>query len=619
MELSTTTSKMSFHNTIKVSSANVQGIRDMNKRIDVITYLLKDANIICLQDTHLTKLDTHCLRTNFPNCEIFIEGNRTNARGVLILLKKNFEYKIKYSMSDNTGNLLLLDLDLGEISLRLINIYAPNTDNPSFFKKVSNFVEESSETYSLLCGDLNLVLDPKLDSYNYVSINNPKAREVLLQNMDKYNLTDIFRQLHSKVKRYTWRRKNPIKQARLDYAIGTNSLMDIIQSCKILPGYRSDHSRLELDLLLNSFTKGKGIWRLNCSLLRDPEYLKCVKNCISEVRQQYAIPVYQFDNLDKIEDKDIQFTISDTMFLEMLLLNIRGNSIRFSSRAKRQQNDQEKELQEEIANLESREDEENFGLINTKKEKFQEIRDSKLQGFMIRSRVQDILLNEKPTKFFCNLEKAKYIDKTIKKVTLQNGKIINNQRDNLNQVKCFYAGLFSCKNIDEDNLNDFKNTLPNSKKLSPEESIGMSGPLTITELSNVLKSKKNNKTPGLDGFPAEFYKIFWKELQTFILRALNESYQKGILPPSFRQTVISCLPKGNKPRDDLKNWRPISLTSVLYNMVTSAIASRLKKVLPDLISNCQTGFIKGRFIGESTRLVYDIMNYTEKNPKKQGY
>ena len=70
----------------------------------------------------------------------------------------------------------------------------------------------------------------------------------------------------------------------------------------------------------------------------------------------------------------------------------------------------------------------------------------------------------KITKFFCNLEKAKYIDKTIKKVTLQNGKIINNQRDILNQVKCFYADLFSCKNIDEDNLNDFKNTLPNSKQ-----------------------------------------------------------------------------------------------------------------------------------------------------------
>ena len=97
--------------------------------------------------------------------------------------------------------------------------------------------------------------------------------------------------------------------------------------------------------------------------------------------------------------------------------------------------------------------------------------------------------------------------------------------------------------------------------------------------------------------------MFWKDLQIFILRAFNESYQEGTLRPSLRQTVISCLPKGNKPRDDLKNWRSISLTSVLYKMVTSVIATRLKKVLPELISDCQTGFLKGRFIGESTRLV----------------
>ena len=50
-------------------------------------------------------------------------------------------------------------------------------------------------------------------------------------------------------------------------------------------------------------------------------------------------------------------------------------------------------------------------------------------------------------------------------------------------------------------------------------------------------------------------------------------------------------------------------------MVTSVIANRFKKVLPELISDYQTGFIKGRFIGENTRLVYDIMNYTEKKQK----
>ena len=163
---------------------------------------------------------------------------------------------------------------------------------------------------------------------------------------------------------------------------------------------------------------------------------------------------------------------------------------------------------------------------------------------MIRSRVQNLILNEKPTKFFCNLEKVKYIDKTIKKITMKNGEIVNTQKDILNQVKQFYADLFSCKDINEDNTIDLDNLLSNSKKLSPEESNSLNGPLTITELSNVLKTMKHNKTPGLDGFPVEFYKMFWKDLQIFTLRAFNESYQEGTLPLSLRQTVISCLPKG---------------------------------------------------------------------------
>ena len=123
----------------------------------------------------------------------------------------------------------------------------------------------------------------------------------------------------------------------------------------------------ELDLVLNSFTKGKGIWRLNCSLLKDPDYLNCVKNCITEVKKQYAIPIYRLDNIDKIENKEIKFTISDKMFLEMLLLNIRGNTIKFSSRVKKLHDEQEKKLYEEIENLENQEKEDNLELKKNSK------------------------------------------------------------------------------------------------------------------------------------------------------------------------------------------------------------------------------------------------------------
>ena len=49
-------------------------------------------------------------------------------------------------------------------------MYVPNNDNPQFFDKVRKYVEDSSETYTIVCGDLNLVLDPKSDSNNYMSV-----------------------------------------------------------------------------------------------------------------------------------------------------------------------------------------------------------------------------------------------------------------------------------------------------------------------------------------------------------------------------------------------------------------------------------------------------------------
>ena len=48
-------------------------------------------------------------------------------------------------------------------------------------------------------------------------------------------------------------------------------------------------------------------------------------------------------------------------------------------------------------------------------------------------------------------------------------------------------------------------------------------------------------------------------------------------------------------------------------MASASIAARLKTVLNKLISTSQTGFIEGRFIGESTRLIYDIMQFTEQH------
>ena len=162
--------------------------------------------------------------------------------------------------------------------------------------------------------------------------------------METNNLVDAFRYFHPDIKRYTWRRWNPIKQAHLDYFIihVSENLTHLIQSCKIRPSYRSDHSAIELEIILDKFEKGKGIWRLNCSLLKDSEYLEKINNLIDEVKKEYAIPVYNLQNFYNLDDTELQFTVSNNTFLEMLFLRIRGETIKYASAKKHRENVEEK-------------------------------------------------------------------------------------------------------------------------------------------------------------------------------------------------------------------------------------------------------------------------------------
>ena len=72
--------------------------------------------------------------------------------------------------------------------------------------------------------------------------------------------------------------------------------------------------------------------------------------------------------------------------------------------------------------------------------------------------------------------------------------------------------------------------------------------------------------------------------------------------------IITCIPKGDKIRNTVKNWRPITLLNSVYKFYSSIIAERIKKILPKLIHPDQKGFVNNRFIGENTRLMYDIIN-----------
>ena len=80
--------------------------------------------------------------------------------------------------------------------------------------------------------------------------------------------------------------------------------------------------------------------------------------------------------------------------------------------------------------------------------------------------------------------------------------------------------------------------------------------------------------------------------------------------------IITCIPKGDKCRNELKNWRPITLLNSTYKFYSAILADRIKLTLNKLIHSDQKGFITGRFIGENIRQTYDMINYCKENKLK---
>ena len=138
--------------------------------------------------------------------------------------------------------------------------------------------------------------------------------------------------------------------------------------------------------------------------------------------------------------------------------------------------------------------------------------------------------------------------------------------------------------------------------------------ITKQEILETLKKLKNNKSPGTDGFTAEFFKFFWADIGTLVLNSFKYSLKSGQLSPTQTQGIISNLPKGNKPREYLKkNWRPISLLNITYKLLSSVLANRVKPILSKIIHENQKGFLAGRYTGENSRLLYDIIHYCNEN------
>jgi exonuclease III len=578
----------------------VKGLASKEKRLKVFEFLKQQKFTICfLQELHCTEQDKEIWQKQWKG-NIYLSGSQSNSKGIGIFINENLNFKVNEYKEILVGRIQMLSIDISGNEYILINIYGPNSEDTDFFNTIDQILSANDNKAIILGGDFNVVIDynfDKLNGKNNTNITNSKNVNDIMANND---LHDIWRIQHRHERCYTWHsnHKPPIF-CRLDYFLVTQNLVNSIINTKISTGYRSDHSIVYFNLKTETLQRGPGYFKLNNSILLHDEYQEKIRKNI-------------LDTVDFNQDTNPR------ILWELIKGSIRDTSIKYSVKHKRLKNTEETNTKHIIEQLETKlqQDPYNENVYNElqrEREKLNSIYDERFKGILLRAKADWIEGAEKNSKYFASLEKKRAEEKIIKTISCNNQELTN-QAEILKYVAKFFTSLYD-KQEQSDNFEEFF-TVESADKLTHEQQTLCEGPLNENECRLSLKDMQNMKSPGSDGLTVEFYKIFWNDIKTYLVNALNYSYETGELSELQKQSVISLIPKKDKNLAEINNWRPISLLNVDYKIATKSIANRIKKVIPDIINTDQTGFIKGRYIGENVRTINDVIEKVNKANEK---
>ena len=122
----------------------------------------------------------------------------------------------------------------------------------------------------------------------------------------------------------------------------------------------------------------------------------------------------------------------------------------------------------------------------------------------------------------------------------------------------------------------------------------------------------------MDGFTIEFYKAFGNEIKNCLFVSIVFSFNICKLTDPQYQGVITLIQKPDKDHLLACNYRPITLSNCDYKIISKVISNRLKHLFHCFVSNDPNGFIKGRYVGNKTRLMFDFIDYADCHDKQSA-
>ena len=225
-----------------------------------------------------------------------------------------------------------------------------------------------------------------------------------------------------------------------------------------------------------------------------------------------------------------------------------------------------------------------------------------LEGVKTRSRAQWLEEGEKP-------ECERIEHNSLTSILNSDGNEVFSRDEIEHAHVLFYTKLFSSEPTDESCKQQLLQGF--SCSLSEADRVFCDGDISLAELAESLGGLSLYKSPGRDGFTVEFFGKFWHLLGPFLLQVACECFRDGMLPQSMKGSAMRLIYKKRGDKKDLKNWWPISLLNVDYQIISKVLTTRLSRVLSSVVHPDQTCSVPGCSISSDVVLLRDIFNYIE--------
>jgi exonuclease III len=501
-----------------------------------------------------------------------------------------------------------------------------------------------------------------IDIHNMARPPNTANGKLLRSLSEDFNLTDPFRVLHPTMQKFSYSpfggvRKN---RSRLDFFIVSSDLLTDITDCDIHSAHLSgmfDHKPIFLKLNQNPSMRNLSNDRTLKNWFLDEPVIKMSAELAALQVYSRAINPQQNDetvNLLRVKINILTANIiSYTQLLEKVALNVENNNEYLDLMLAAKCGEHEATLNE-LPNWDSLSDmpktctdgeffialtdriSEKVSKIQNKLNRYKNIKKSQLEKILIplyddyrvneekiiqyekelgaiknlemnrllmEKKIFENLNFERPSKNFLNIAKCMNKPDSLDVITNDDGTEFINKKDREKHITNFYSTLYSKDEGVGGSIEDFLGedianhpTVTNSK-LTNTEKLNLESDLAFAELENALKESNMKSAPGIDGFSNKFISKFWYILGRPLFKTCTESLNTGTLIDFFATAQIRLIPKKGDTKK-IKNWRPISLLSNFYKILSRAINNRLKSVVNRVLSRAQKGFTKARQIQE---------------------